>query len=129
MRQAGGGPTIYCDWCHLPASFVWSNRDPGLVDDNADVNPHWPIEVEPTTATCRRCEELIDANQIVEMMQRALEQWIRQFGGEPQRDGWREQAWQTTSARVAAWLARRDVAGEIPWEPVPETTTNGATDG
>ena len=121
-RQAGGGPTIYCAWCHLPASFVWSNRDPGLVDDNADVNPYWPIEVERDTPTCARCEDMIDRNQLVEMIERAHRLWLRDLCGktpdpdwEP-RPGWRKQSWETTSARVAAWLARRDVVGEIPWE-------------
>lgn len=107
---------ITCAWCHLPATFVWSNRDPGLVDDNRDVNPHWPIEVERDTPTCLRCEEMIDANQIVEMMERALTEWIRQFGGVPPTSGWHERAWATQSARVEAWIHHRDVAGEIPWE-------------
>lgn len=126
MRQAGGGPTIYCDWCHLPASFVWSNRDPGVVDDNREINPHWPIEVDPVTPTCARCEALIDDGQVIEMMQRALQVWVSDFTGgkaglgwEP-RPGWRLQAWDTMVACVSAWLSRRDAVGEIPWEEVPE---------
>lgn len=120
QRQAGGGPRIDCEWCHLPATYVWLNRDPGLVDDNADVNKHWPIEIEPVTPVCRPCDELIENGQLVELIDRAIKQWIRDFGGEPNVPGWREQTWQTTAAQLAAWLARRDTVGEIPWEDVED---------
>lgn len=120
QRQAGGGRVIECEWCHFPATFVWSNRDPGIVDDNADVNPYWPIDVGPVTPVCRRCDMFIEAGELVELMDRAIKLWIRDFGGEPNREGWREQTWQTMSARLAAWLARRDAVGEIPWEDVDD---------
>lgn len=113
-RQVGGGPTIYCDFCNLPAAYVWLNTDPGIVDANLDVNPYWPIEVDPITPTCHKCEALIDANKLVELLERSLDEWIIAFGGEPNREGWREQAQQTQAARLAAWLHRRDTAGEIP---------------
>lgn len=123
----GAGEPITCAWCHLPASWIWTNNDPGLVDANTEINEHWPIEVQPETATCLRCEEMIDEGELVEMMTRGLEEWIRQLGGEPNRPGWRDDAWATQSARVAAWLAHRAERRPIAWEIHGRCSKCGAT--
>ena len=126
-RQAGGGPVIECEWCALPALYVWSNRDPGLVDDNREVNPAWPIKVEPMTPICGPCARLVDAGQLVEFVNRVLEEWTRAMGGAPgsQPYEWRRAAVATLQAGVAAWYSRRDACGEIPWEVELDCATCG----